>query len=43
MKKRWMTSVIEASKQDVPTLPFSRAARIVRRKKMMVSPLRKLA
>lgn len=27
MKKRWMKSVIEASKQDIPALPFQRKAR----------------
>ena len=27
IKKRWMKSVIEASTQDMPDLPFSRRAR----------------
>ncbi|HKL05913.1 MAG TPA: hypothetical protein VJ929_08905 [Roseovarius sp.] len=27
MKKRWMKSVIETSKQDMPTLPYQRKAR----------------
>lgn len=27
MKKRWMKSVIEASKQDIPALPFQRCVR----------------
>ncbi|MFK7940983.1 MAG: hypothetical protein AB8B82_16505 [Roseovarius sp.] len=31
MKKRWMKSVIEASKQDMPALPFQRYARNARR------------
>lgn len=26
-KKRWMQSVIDASTQDIPALPFSRQAR----------------
>lgn len=27
MKKRWMKSVIETSKQDMPALPYQRRAR----------------
>ena len=27
MKKRWMKSVLETSKQDMPSLPYQRRAR----------------
>ena len=27
MKKRWMKTVIETSKQDLPVLPYQRSAR----------------
>lgn len=30
MKKHWMVSVIDASKQDIPALPFQRGQRRVR-------------
>ncbi len=30
MKKRWMKSVIEASKQDIPAMPFQRCVRCTR-------------
>jgi hypothetical protein len=43
MKKRWMKSVIEASKQDMPTLPFERRARSALRKQTLVSALRRIA
>jgi len=41
MKKRWMKSVIEASKQDIPALPFQRGARRVRM--VTLPPARKIA
>lgn len=41
MKKRWMKSVIEASKQEIPALPFQRGARRVRM--VTLPPVRKTA
>jgi len=41
MKKRWMTSVIEASKTDTTALPFQRGNRRMTRKE--IPALRKSA
>ena len=38
MKKRWMKSLIETSKQDLPAMPFHRATRHATR----VAPKRKV-
>ncbi|WP_281356453.1 hypothetical protein [Roseovarius faecimaris] len=43
MKKRWMKSVIEASKQDIPALPFQRRVRCRRAGLAETQKLRKIA
>ena len=43
MKKRWMKSVIEASKQDIPAMPFERCARCAKRDAAAKPVLRKTA
>jgi len=44
MKKRWMKSVVEASKTEVTVLPFQRGQRSgVRREVVLDKPIRKFA
>ena len=42
MKKRWMKSILETSKQPAPILPFNRGARALA-KSVTVLPPRKTA
>lgn len=43
MKKRWMRSVIEASKTEATVLPFQRGRRIARRRAAPMLRARKIA